>query len=693
MSYSYLGLTEELASKAQHVLSFQASSAASSAVVRNTGVIRKGSAQGAAVTSAVASRPTFSRASVATYFDASGTLQTAAVNVERTNAYTWNGTAFVGPATLLEGASSNSVANARFEGAVVGTPGTLPAGYQTAFLPTNLNTEVVGFGTIGSLPYFDLRFFGTSVSSGRIFIYPSEVPATPGQTWSLSLYWAISAGTTAGMTAGTADLSATCIDNNFTNLGTLFQTTVADPAAAPIATQFKTGGGGPTPATTAFLQPLFTVDVTGGTVDITYRFAGFQLEPAATPSSLILPPVGSPGISFRAADILAPPGSLTLLASASATAALTSVLDAARSLQAAAASIAGLRRVMSRRLPAISAASALARLRYSGHRTVTASGAALATVKFLKAFSVIFIASSAPFAFVDLENALSLLLHATAGSAAALRRGVSRTSSGIAATTTGLQRLTSRLSFAANTPAATMHRASAKQLTALGHATVVLTTIRASAKQFTASGHATVVLTTIRARLVTVLAAAASTGTLRRGTSKTAVVVITTSATVTRLIGRSVIAAAATIATVRRRSSRIVAATTAPTAAVGLMALRLRTISAASAARGVVTRATGLIRPVAVGASAANTKIRGAVLAAVARGGAVLTIAQPLRNLVLAAQASAIATWINNTSGVRRLPPKIRTLTAYLVDRALRVPNPGRTARAVLNRTLKAPPE
>jgi hypothetical protein len=56
---------------------------------------------------------TFSRASTATYFDATGTLQIAAINVER---FTYDPVSLTGSTRLIEASAANHLINPRFEG-------------------------------------------------------------------------------------------------------------------------------------------------------------------------------------------------------------------------------------------------------------------------------------------------------------------------------------------------------------------------------------------------------------------------------------------------------------------------------------------------------------------------------------------------------------------------------------------------
>jgi hypothetical protein len=72
---------------------------------------------------------TFSRASAATYFDASGTMQTASANTAR---YDHHPVTHAAKGILIEESRANYIRNSTMQGAVVGTPGTMPTNWSRA---------------------------------------------------------------------------------------------------------------------------------------------------------------------------------------------------------------------------------------------------------------------------------------------------------------------------------------------------------------------------------------------------------------------------------------------------------------------------------------------------------------------------------------------------------------------------------
>lgn len=83
----------------------------------------------------------------------------------------------------------NEVPNGLCEGAVPGTPGTLPTGWSRS-IGSGLANEVVASGTdeLTGWPYVTVRIFGTTSGSGTAYItpVPSAIAPTaaPGETWS-----------------------------------------------------------------------------------------------------------------------------------------------------------------------------------------------------------------------------------------------------------------------------------------------------------------------------------------------------------------------------------------------------------------------------------------------------------------------------------------------------------------------------
>lgn len=227
---------------------------------------------------------TFTRASTGTYFDSAGTLTTAAINEARLD---YDPSTLTAQGFLVEEARTNSIRNNTMQGAVAGTPGTLPTNWGVSGLGT-LTQQVVGTGTVNGITYIDLRFSGTtSTTSVSIRHEPSGtggVAAVNGQTWSQSAWTAVVAGSTANITQ--AGLSANIFDSGgaflssipYTNF--IANTTSTLTRVTPSGTIASVG--------TAFIQPqIYLTFSSGVAIDITLRIGLPQLELGAFATSVI----------------------------------------------------------------------------------------------------------------------------------------------------------------------------------------------------------------------------------------------------------------------------------------------------------------------------------------------------------------------------------------------------------------------
>ncbi len=245
----------------------------------------------------------FSRGSPATYFDNTGTLQTAAINVER---FTYNPTtlAYLGP--LIETSSINGIRNPRGEGGTVGTIGSggvFPTNWSTA---STLSVAMIGNGFESGIPYTDIRCFGTSTGTNFNILpeFGNVIPASVGQTWTHSAYYRLVGGSWNNVTSIVQQIK----DFSFNaGAGLLIQTVgtnIAQPTSSGLATQRTVFTWTLPDATVAFVRPAINfIFANGIAIDLTIRIGGPQLEQQPTASSLILPTIGSPIATTRAADI------------------------------------------------------------------------------------------------------------------------------------------------------------------------------------------------------------------------------------------------------------------------------------------------------------------------------------------------------------------------------------------------------
>ena len=185
-------------------------------------------------------------------------------------------------------ARTNSITNPRAEGAVAGTPGTAPTGWGSR--PSGVpNTEVIGSTTRRGVPGVLVRFWGVPTSTGaQTWQLTSSVAHTVGQVLCSSIYVELVAGTTTnlgnfGVRNNLANDGGTAFTlGAFTRLSRLWTSTVS-PATPGLRWSYNDT-----------VTPVdFTIFVGAPSLEINVPY----------PSSPILPPVGTPGVSTRAQGI------------------------------------------------------------------------------------------------------------------------------------------------------------------------------------------------------------------------------------------------------------------------------------------------------------------------------------------------------------------------------------------------------
>jgi len=235
------------------------------------------------------------RNSLESYFDSTGARQDAAINISPQD---------FDPSTLIVRGrpiweqSTNTIRNPRCEGAVAGTPGTMPTHWASS-TGVGITRELVGTGTENGIPYIDYRFTGTgAVVSDTQFEQAIFIGALSGQTWTHSSCFKIVSGSLTNVTV-------TQILGEYTAAGAFLAASTQNitPTGAALGGQRFSLSRALNNASTAYTTAAVRVQSTGA-IDITLRIGGPQLEqkPVATP--LILPPVGVPAQSTRAADSL-----------------------------------------------------------------------------------------------------------------------------------------------------------------------------------------------------------------------------------------------------------------------------------------------------------------------------------------------------------------------------------------------------
>jgi hypothetical protein len=224
---------------------------------------------------------TFTRASNATFFDASGTLQTASNDVAR---FDHDPATRASRGLLIEEARTNSVPNSQMSGAVAGSPGTVPSGWGMNTTNGALSRDSIATGTIDGFNYIDIRVTGTAAADGQFAFDPqgsnAGYVASSGQTWTGSLYAAIVAGN-----APTA-LTVSVSERNSAN------SVVASSNSSLVSAGLTLARFSVTRTFTDVNTTKVTLDIranvtNGEVVDFTLRIAAPQLEQGAFPTSYI----------------------------------------------------------------------------------------------------------------------------------------------------------------------------------------------------------------------------------------------------------------------------------------------------------------------------------------------------------------------------------------------------------------------
>ena len=200
---------------------------------------------------------------------------------------------------LIEESRTNNVRNPRAEGAVAGTPGTMPTNWG-ATVGNGVASQIVGSGVEHGIPYVDIAFSGTPTATFGLQVFnDTAAPAAVGQTWTYSVYARAVAGTVpGGYVVGIQDTNS--------GGGSIGNSEAAQtlPSSAPLTTQRSSFTRTTATAGTAGARGYcYFVPQTGVPVSFTLRLGAPQLEQGAFPTSPILPPIGAPAATARAADV------------------------------------------------------------------------------------------------------------------------------------------------------------------------------------------------------------------------------------------------------------------------------------------------------------------------------------------------------------------------------------------------------
>jgi hypothetical protein len=134
---------------------------------------------------AAASQLAVSRASTAYADDLGGNWYQFASNVAR----------ITNKGLLCEESRANNIRNNSGQGAVVGSPGTLPTNWQV--VSQTITSSIVGVGNENGIDYVDIRLNGNTASIDHINVYfepAAQITASQGQTWACSSFMKLVSG-------------------------------------------------------------------------------------------------------------------------------------------------------------------------------------------------------------------------------------------------------------------------------------------------------------------------------------------------------------------------------------------------------------------------------------------------------------------------------------------------------------------
>lgn len=249
---------------------------------------------------------TFSRSTTATYFDANGVMQTAAVDTPRFDYDPSTGTAL---GLLIEESRTNYVTNNTSVSAVsgvIGSGGSLPSGWGHNL--RGLSLQITRDVDPRGIPSVRLRFSGIPSSTGSVYVtFNSNNTTTTlnGDSWTNSFYARLVSGDWTNTTS--QQTSVNVFSSGLSWLQTICISSVV--GLSSVLTRY-TVTGTVSNASAAYVQPLFQMNVTSGlAVDVEFDIGGIQIEKAPFASSLILT---SAGAVTRSADSVVNTGSNTV---------------------------------------------------------------------------------------------------------------------------------------------------------------------------------------------------------------------------------------------------------------------------------------------------------------------------------------------------------------------------------------------
>jgi hypothetical protein len=201
-----------------------------------------------------------------------------------------------------QGGKTNYITNPRAEGAVAGSPGTLPTGWFNS-RTSGLTRTIVGTGTEAGIPYIDVRLSGTStdVVVDLGFTGGSEVRANINDVVSVSAFLKIVGGDASqiifNLHAQATNANGFYVTEPYIPVTPFPGNASLDQARCATITTFL-----PVWVGTYYTRPVVLLRFLSElAIDVTLRIGAPQLE-ARNTTSLMLPPVGAPQQTMRGVE-------------------------------------------------------------------------------------------------------------------------------------------------------------------------------------------------------------------------------------------------------------------------------------------------------------------------------------------------------------------------------------------------------
>jgi hypothetical protein len=183
--------------------------------------------------------------------------------------------------TTVEPSSRNEIRNNTMQGAVVGSPGTLPTNWVEAL--AGLTRQVVGVGVADGVDYIDIRLSGTASGGGASIRFETNtgITASSAQAWTNSFWFSVIAqpipANTYRFEVNERTDAGSFVTNNFT--------AITNPTIYERKSNTYTLVGG---ATVARVQPGINFNITSGqSYDFTVRIGLPQMELGSVATSVI----------------------------------------------------------------------------------------------------------------------------------------------------------------------------------------------------------------------------------------------------------------------------------------------------------------------------------------------------------------------------------------------------------------------